>query len=266
MAINVNSLKEEVDDLARKHVTGATFTPAQFNRAMQGALRDFVRKYIGLPESYQNGNPRGPIAFQDTNLIGEYLNNFKVTDATLIINNSGVAQKPADYFYEVIIKLKKAVNIQQDTLMASMDTCECGCGQLAGRHPLPSAFTETSYVEVPVEIVDDQQYANRLNTVLRKPTTDRPICKIENKRFQFAPFNLGSAYITYIQSTSVGAPVWNYVPLSIPPVYDPATSVNVNLPDICQTEMAVLILARLGISVREEFLLGYAESVKAKGT
>jgi hypothetical protein len=265
MAININSLKEEVDDLARKHVTGATFTPDQFNRATQGALRDFVRKYIGLPETYQNGNPRGPIAFQDTSIIGEYINNYKVTDALLMINNSGVAQKPADYFYEVVIKLKKAVNIEQDTLSASMDTCSCGCGDLAGRHPLPATTTETSYVEVPVEVVDDQQYANRLNTQLRKPTKDRPICKIENKRFQFAPFNLGSAYITYIQSTSVGAPKWSPVPLSIPPVYDPLTSVNVNLPDICQTEMSVFVLARLGISVREEFLLAYAQGVKQAG-
>lgn len=265
--ININDLKNEVDLLARKHATGATFTPAMFTIAAQGALRDFVRKYVGLPENYQAANPASPIAYEITNLVNDYLSPFKATDVPLIINNSGVAPKPVDYYYRSVVKLKKVVNTEQEKLFQTMDSCTCGCGKLVGQCPKSYTTTETKYVEVPVEIVDDMQFTNRLNSSgNRKPTMDYPICKFEKDRIQFAPFNLKTAYITYLQDVNIGKPVWGFIPFSVPPVYDPLTSVNVKLPSICQTEMSVLILARLGISIREEALMGYAQGVKAQGT
>ena len=75
---------------------------------------------------------------------------------------------------------------------------------------------------VPIEILQGQQFYNRCNTSIKglKPSFTKPICKMVGSEFEFSPKDIGSIKIEYVRY-----PVFGELKMTVDPVY------NVEVPD-----------------------------------
>jgi hypothetical protein len=105
--------------------------------------------------------------------------------------------------------------------------------------------------------------ANRLTGGIAKPTLRYPVCSFRDETIQFYPTNLGTALLSYLRFPQT--PVWGYTMVSGRPVYDPATSVNIEFNPQELPAIAMKMLSLLGINLREQELQGYAQLQSTQG-
>lgn len=96
MAINVNDIKFLVETYSNSFQSGK-LSPSQFNAIIKAVNYDFLKWRVGLPESYQAGNPTPPIAYDITQKITDDVKQFIVI-SEIPINADGYFTLPSDYF------------------------------------------------------------------------------------------------------------------------------------------------------------------------
>lgn len=257
--ININEIKELVEFLANKHQTGASISPKDFNIATPSALDDITNYLYGLPQEYQPGMPMPRVAWEITQLVTDALSQLKPT-VTLTVDSSGQATKPADYFHVSSINYfyYPAKETQDPDVPCEDDGTE-QTTVLAKETVLPEVVMR------PVGIVDDAKWSTLLSSAIRKPTKYYPICKFnDQEKILFAPTDLKTVQLVYLRYPV--KPVWGYTaPDMVNPVYDPLTSVNVELPPSWKNLLCYMILTKVGINIREPQLQQFAELMKTKG-
>jgi hypothetical protein len=61
-------------------------------------------------------------------------------------------------------------------------------------------------------------------------------------------------------------PVWGYtLDINDNPIFDPSSSVDIDLPEILLNDISRIIIGYMGINIRENDLIQYAELAKTKG-
>lgn len=162
-------------------------------------------------------------------LVPNNLRVFKKT-ATLTLTN-GLATVPDDYMYT--------------TALGLLVTLTDNCG-------------EPVQAEYPVEVVDDDEWTFRTSAALRKPTRRYPICKFHDTQIEFKPTGTYNLYYLRYPVT----PVFGYTITNGVAVYNPSTSVQLELPDITHEEVCNILLRYIGINLSAEQLQQYAERSK----
>ncbi len=261
--INVDTLYQYIDFLAAKDVMGGYLPPDKYNLVLPICVNQIARKYYGPPEQYQAGMPMPQISYEITQLVTDYMSQLKVP-LTLAVDNSGFVVKPANYLHKSSVAASWIEVLPNQQLESPDSECECGGG---GTVPTAKAELAKKKVRVkwtPVSVVSDQERWAYLQSSLRKPTKAYPICTFIGAGIQFYPEDIKSALLTYIRYPLKA--VWAYTlqPDGFP-LYNPSGSQDIELPEIVTDELAVTVLNRMGISIREPGLIDWANYVKKTG-
>jgi hypothetical protein len=267
--VNINTFYRYVSWLAAKDITGGYLPPDDFNLALPICVNQMVRKYYGVPEQYQPGMPMPQVSYEITQLVTDYLSQLK-TEVVLYPDSVGRATRPVDYLHKssVAASWVEVLPVTQADIAEEGDCCECDDNTSNPTLQVSKKKRRRSYLDVqwvPVTVVTDSERWGYLQSSLRKPTKEYPICTFLGQDIiQFYPQNIASAWLVYIRYPK--KPVYNFTlaPDGFP-TYNPATSVDIELPEICADELAVTLLNRLGISVREPGLSDWANYVKKTG-
>lgn len=274
--INIDTFYQYTNWLAAKNISGGNITPNIFNIVVPICVNQIVRKYFGVPEQYQPGTPIPQVAYEITQLVTDYVSQLK-KEVVLNVNNSGQVTKPSDYLHKSSVSASwvevlpytgedEALEGECCSCRKSCDSCSCTGGPTLQTTKKKKSKSALDVQWVPVTVVSDNERWAYLQSSLRQPTREYPICTfLGNDTIQFYPKDIRSAYLTYLRYPIT--PVWGYTldPLDGYPIYNPATSVNIELPEICADEMAVTLLNRVGISIREPGLTEWANYVKNTG-
>lgn len=273
--INIDTFYQYTNWLAAKNISGGNVTPDMFNIAVPICVNQMVRKYFGIPEQYQPGMPMPAVAYEITQLVTDYLSHLKV-EVILPVDNSGQALKPSDYLHKssVSVSWVEVLPLTGADTAIEGDCCGCrknrSCCECDNTPTLQTTKKKKAqhYLDVnwvPVTVVTDNERWAYLQSSLRKPSKEYPICTfIGNDIIQFYPQDIANAYLVYLRYPT--PPVWAYTldPTGYP-LYDPANSVDIDLPQICVDELAVTFLNRIGISIREPGLTDWANFNKRTG-
>jgi hypothetical protein len=265
--ININENKKLVEFIANKHQSGASLSPDEYNLCVRSSLDDIIMYYYGLPQHYAPGMPLPAVAWEVTQLVSDYLSGLKKTNV-LAVDADGHAPYPSDYMhksvltYEYISQTSEVCdNPDKPVPSIAQDDCETEEGTLAQKQ---SAKVSTTSVFKPVTVLTDEQFATAINSQVRKPSKKYPVCRFMNDHIEFAPKDLGSVTMVHIRYPLT--PVWGYTnPTGFFAIYDPTTSVNIELPAILNNQVAYSVLTKLGINIREQQLQAFAQQMKAQG-
>lgn len=152
------------------------------------------------------------------------------TSVSLTLTNR-LATVPTDYMYTTAIGL----------LVTLRDDCD-----------------KPYDAEYPVEVADDDEWAYRSSSVSQPPTIRYPICKFHDTQIEFKPDGTYALYYLRYPVT----PVFGYTITNGVPVYNPLTSVQLELPDIVHEEVCNILLKYMGINLSSEALQNYANQSK----
>lgn len=227
--MNINEVDKIISFLANKAQT-ANATPERRNLAYKLANAYLFKRYCGIPEQYQPGQPILKMAFSITADIEDVLRLFKV-NKTLYINDSGIANLPDDF-------------VKESTLTYINGTVE-----------------DTEYT--PVDICNDLEFAERQYSYIVRATKEIPACRFIGTKIEFAPKNLVNAQLTYLRMPIT--PFWGFTIVNNRPVYDANTSVDPEWPDNVVNDFIMLSLQYLGVETQRQDLVQYTEMVKNKG-
>ena len=260
--INIDAFYKYVNWLAAKNVSGGNIPPDMFNIAVPICVNKVVRKYYGVPEQYQPQMPSPSISYEITQLVTDYISQLKKS-VVLSVDDSGQASKPEDYLH------KSSIGVSWTEVMPATDNPADGdcCNDIPTVQQTKKQASKKSIIIswIPVTVVTDAEQWGWRQSSLREPTKEYPICSfVGNDKIQFYPQDIKSAYFTYLRYPNTCK--WGYtIDLDGFPVYDSATSVDIELPEICADEMAVTVLDRVGISIREAGLSQWAKFTKQSG-
>lgn len=266
--ININEVKQYTEFLAKKWQSGAIFAPDQFNLVIPNVVRSIVRKYYGIPEQYAPGMPMPAISADETQLVRDYLSTLKPS-IDLAVTSLGTATLPADYIHKsrAVYKMQVTTKVNQVLVNAAQPEEDCGCDD-DGSNPTvqgPEPRKNETVTKIrPVVFLPDESFDWRMSSVLRAPSKDYPIAKMIPGGIQFAPQDLGSVEFSYYRYPI--KPVWGYTTSGGFSTYNPLTSVDIELPEICAEEVVFSCLQRMGISIREPMLIQWADRQRQQGT
>ncbi len=245
--MDVNKFRDFILFLAKKAQSGANPTPDQFNIALERGFIEWIMERYGNPNEYQIGMPVPRIAWQQTQKISDDLR-FLLTKHSFLVPPTGRLLIP-------------------DGTTIDLD------GVTAGKYLHHSSLSFTynrqkngkliSSNEVPIDVLRDDELGARVSSSIVNPTRRYPVCAYFNEYIQFYPKDLSRINFSYLRTPVV--PFWAFTIENGRPVYDPSSSVQIESPDETHNEIAVRVLTYLGISIREQELVAWAEAKKQQG-
>jgi hypothetical protein len=260
--IRVDQLKRYIEYLAAKDISGGYIPPNDFNDSVAILTNKMVRKYYGLPEQYQPGSPIPAISWEISQLVTDYLSQLKPT-VILPVDKNGIATRPGDYLHKSSIGVSWIKVVENTEAQTKSEEC-CDEGETIQTTKAKLGKTQYDVTWVPVTVVSDNERYAWLGSELRKPTKEYPIAVFEdNDKIQFYPQNIKSVKFTYIRYPKT--PKWNYTIVKGIPVYSATGSQDIELPFDCIDELAVTILDRIGITIREPGLVDWSRYIKTTG-
>lgn len=232
--MTVDQIFQLVNFQLNKDQSGNTLNGSEFNLCLQYANIQYFRTLVGLPESYKPGFPLPKMAASQTEAIRSALRNFVVwmgspqSTGKLNISSTGLAPLPSDFVYYLEV------------------------------------YHETGGKYTQIEVIDDQFLASRLSDALKKPTFKNPICSMYGQWIMFYPATLGAVHFKYFRLPRT--PVWGYTIVNDVPVYNAATSVQLEWPEEVGGQLIPFILQYVAENLRENFMYQVAERQKETGT
>lgn len=113
-----------------------------------------------------------------------------------------------------------------------------------------------------VMIVNEDEYNNLVSSPVVPPTPKYPVAKFMNNKLYVWPQDTS---IEFVYLKMPATPVWGYTVVNDEPVYNPATSVQLEWKPIYHIDVARIILGYLGVEFREADLEQYAMKTQAQG-
>ncbi len=223
--MNINTLFQLVLTAINKN-QGVWAIP-RFNSAVESASLEYFLDCIGQSQQSKNGQQVNDMVFQSNERISNNLRLLIPPPLILQVNAQGQATRPTDFVYTSSIRFFQ--------------------GQR----------------QVEVKFVRDNNLAERLDSELLQPDKNYPIYCIYDGFFQFYPKDLIRVSLTYLRKPVT--PVWNFTLVNNRPVYDPITSVDPEFPDECLNELAMRVCSLMGLNIREQQIIQYAEQQKSQG-
>lgn len=233
--ISVDEVKQFIESIANKEQSGNTFTPKIFNLWLRRGTDDLFRKEYGLDEDYKPGVPLPSIGYEITRKIKDDLRVFK-EEPILTVDSTGKMLLPADYVHVTAIDAFKVEN------------------QSSG---------DPKVTPREVEIIDDDKWTFRRTHPIKPPTIDKPIANFGNDHVKFEPKNIQKVQFIYLRYPKT--PNWAFTVVDGVSTFDPANSVDVELPQDLTNDLSQFILSYLAERTRDQGLVQYIESIKAKG-
>lgn len=142
-----------------------------------------------------------------------------------------------------------------------------------GVAPLPPDYEHVRLVETEagenVPVIEDKFWPGRARRKLDPPTATKPICRIENsiaetpvRQIQLVPSTVPKVFLYYFKTPAKA--VYAYEKVGNRYVYNEAGSVDSEFSPLLFPQIAMKLLSRFGINLREQQLIQYAETMKAQ--
>lgn len=206
-----------------------------FNTAMSSANLLFLKWRVGLPEDYQIGVANSKMAYQVTQKITEDVLPFIVR--TPIPESNGFYAIPADYFAYSSLRYHFTAQATDETPEQSED--------------------------YDIRIVPDEEFADRIGSVIRKPSFSRPIAEYTSYGLDVRPKGIQRVFLTYLRIPVT--PVWMYNLVNDQPVFNATGSIDFEYPVSCFDDLAIMILKMMGVNLEKTELVQYSMARGEKG-
>jgi hypothetical protein len=116
--------------------------------------------------------------------------------------------------------------------------------------------------EKTVPMIDIAHWGDAVNDSVRVPSTDYPICKIENAAIILRPITVASVDVYFIKKPT--KPVYAFTTSSDDYVYSDIDSIDMEWTEELHDEIMNRVLANLGISQREGEVIQYSNIEQQK--
>lgn len=233
MAFSINDVYVTVNSVVANQLQSGQWSDTVFNAAVKLVNIELLRSEIGLPETYDAGNPNPSIAWQMTNTISDDMR-YLVKPVNITQNTNGYFAFPADYAGFSSLWYRYILNSA---------TC--------GNQP----FVKDSYIEP----VSDDELRLRLPSSIKKPDLRYPVASwITDPNgnvpsFQVYPDKIKVVELTYLRYPAT--PVWAFTTLPDGQTqYDAVNSVQPEYPDTMLPNFAFRVCRYLAINIREDQL------------
>jgi hypothetical protein len=218
--MDLGKIIKYVNFILNKDQSGNTLNAEEFNMCLEYANVEYFRVLIGLPEQYQPGVALPKIAAEQTEKISSALRKFNVwlgapnTDQLPL--QKGLSKLPSDY-------------VQYSAIM-----------------------TETKdgkYTQV--EVLTDQFIADRLQSVLKGPTTKKPIAHFYGEHVLVYPNTISRVHFKYYRLPKT--PFYAVTIQDDNEIYDPSNSIQLEWPEIEINNIVPFILEYAASNLRDGF-------------
>lgn len=214
--------------IVNKDFSGNIITPDTFKDLIKVVNIDLFRHKYGLPEEYQPGRPV-PNEYADVTLKNtDDLKRFKVSLPNTPVTN-GILPYPTDYAH-------------RDTLSYNFSKTINGVATV-----LPK----------PVEVLKEAEFSSRNGNYTKRPTTTTPIGVVRSDGIHVRPITILAVDFSYYRFPAT--PVFNYQLNDGYITYLPSTSIEYEWPEDEIMTLTKMILSYIGINLREDSVINYAE-------
>lgn len=228
--VSIDHVKKYTEYLIRKS-NSAFLSPEQFNLVInRGSINTFVNR-VGNPHQYQIGNPSSQMSFQITQKITEDLKIFQ-ENANLILDSKGRVNYPSNLAY-TIPGLSYVTSRKGKKLYAS------------------------------IEIVDKDKEGYRLSSSIVVPTKSDPIAIFENTYIQVYPSGIMNIRFPYLRLPKLAN--WAYVLVNNRPEFNAQASTDLEWEDTVINDVIIQALMSIGISIKDNDILNYAQQKAVTG-
>ena len=222
-----------IEYITNKDYEGNMFTPEQFVDLCKVANMDLFKVKMGLPEDYRPGAPYPRQHIDVTQLHTDDLKFLK--DSEVLTLTDGLGDYPTDYF-------------TFDTLRHDYQRDVDG---------------EATTIPRAIEILTEPELSMRLGNWTKQPTTWNPVCVIRNDGIQVYPITINQATLYYYRYPI--EPVFEYDLEEGYITYNESGSTEFEWPEHLHMDLVRIILGYVGINIRDQLVLQYAEQKKAEG-
>lgn len=112
------------------------------------------------------------------------------------------------------------------------------------------------YNQKPLKWVPNNKFEPYLNSTIDVPTVDYPIYTDLNTQIKVAPNAITPVLMSYYKTPA--NIVWNYTLVNERPVFNPTGSTNFEWANVEKVQLIMRILGYIGITIREQELVQYA--------
>ena len=218
---NINDVVQYILFKANKEQSGS-ISPNEINLALPIGQQEYFRRKLGLTEAYTVGQREAPEQFQATQSIDDSLRKF-IVSVPLTKTGQGF-NFPSDF----------AAWGNGDYLFVQ---------QINGQN---------NATKIPVDFVTLAERAYRLSNYITFPTYEYPIGTYLNNQILIEPDGIDMITLSYVRYPV--KPVWGYTIVNDEPVYDPATSVDFEFPNLDWDNIANISLEYYALFLRDSEL------------
>lgn len=240
--MNIGEIYQFVNFVLNKYQSGS-YSPDEFNQVLAATYLDLFKIKIGLPEEYQypSKTTTGGVARQNYQGSQNITDDLRYFIKTVSINkqSSGFFLYPDNYIRHSASEYDYIINNHVCTGVPSV--------------------TEQS-----IEPVTDEQKKFRKNNSVIMPTLEYPIISFEDGGFLINPTTISTFRLTYLRKPL--KPVLGYtLDAAGNVIYDPATSVQLDYPEIMHNDYCAIIGKYIGINIRDAEVTGFNEQRQIAG-
>jgi len=220
--------------IGNKDFNGNFYKADHYNLTIKAVNIDYFKVKAGLPEEYQPGRPIPRQSVDITKKLSDDLRKFKEP----VLNQTVTAGKfsvPADYVHELAVSYNYSRTVDGDV------------------KTLPKV----------VDMLTEAQWADRMGNWTKRPTTKCPIGIVRQSSIYIEPSTINAVDWYYLRLPA--DPVFAYTVVADELVYDSGNSTEFEWPKVNHMDLVRLLLSYLGINLREQQLIQYAEMQKMKG-
>ncbi len=224
---------------------GGYFSPEEIETVTNRAQYERQAQIIAFPEQYGPEGEAPGFAYDRTRRIKELLLPFRA-ESDITLNSVGRGTFPDDYVYMDSLSYRYFKN-------NPANPCE----------PLDehSVFTYRG-----IDYITEKEWADRTGSTIDTPTVDFPMCRFLSKNtLEVSPYNIRRIKMIYIRKPLPF--YWGRTIVNGEYVYDPADPLNQPLEwyELDQNAIVIKALSYVGINLRENDLLAFAQMKEGKG-
>ena len=236
--INIDKFKKFVDFASNKNGRG-TIPPSQFDISAERSVVSWTNKQVGDVD-VRNPNlaiDRNQVAMEKIRHLKEF-RKFRVTNG-LFKTPNGV--DVTDINTDIAPKYWFLSALSHNILYKDING-----------NPIsePREF----------DIIKDSEYAMRMRSRIKPPTLKHPISVLRSEDFKVAPTTVQIVELVYAREPIT--PLWAYTMSNGRPLYNSATSKDLDAPESAFNEIAAIYLGYMGIHIRENDLVTYATELE----
>ena len=255
--ININEFRDFVLFVMNKEGNGEEPSPAEFNRVADHALAEWTSIKLGNPRLYQPGRPIAPQSIDITERVIDDLRHLKETREFLLAANiQAQAGNPGRLF------IPDGDEVDETDINGLVPPEYMYFLRLDHVYQFTSGST-TQTATREVRLKNTNQITNILTSLIAPPTNKRPVCEINDTYIQVYPTTINKVIFTYLRVPNT--PVWGFTTQNNRPVYNAATSTDIDAPYINKNDIAMIYLKYQGIHLNDAQLAQFANQMQQQG-